>query len=349
MQWVPDMERLVDRLCEAGALAKLVGNAPSFLKAVSQLPAIAKSEAAVLILGETGTGKELAARAIHYSSGRAGSPFVALNCGSLSDTLLEDELFGHARGAFTGAHNRRDGLISQAQGGTLFLDEVDTLSKKAQIDLLRVLQEKRFRPIGTTTEQEANVRILCATNASLDVLVRSGQFRADLYYRLCIFSITLPPLRDRQQDILTLANHFLLKHSISNNSVPKLSPESCGALVSWSWPGNVRELENTILRGIHLCQGGCIEIAHLGLGSLNDEEMRSRGAGAGSLSFSAAKRKAIAMFEKGFLTRLMAEQEGNISEVARIAGKDRSDIGKLLRKHSIDAKEFRSNLTSSPR
>jgi DNA-binding NtrC family response regulator len=341
------MEKLVDRVREAGALAKLVGDAPSFLKAVSQLPVIAKSEAAVLILGETGTGKELVARAIHYSSGRAAFPFVAINCGSLPDTLLEDELFGHVRGAFTGAHARRDGLISQAKGGTLFLDEIDTLSKKAQIDLLRVLQERRFRPIGTAAEQDADIRILGATNAPLSILARSGQFRTDLYYRLCIFSIILPPLRERHEDILKLANHFLQKHSIPNRPYPRFTPEACAVLLSWNWPGNVRELENTIIRGIHLCKNNSICVADLGLLTSTEGSTASQDALSECPSFSVAKRRAIAMFEKGFLTRLMTEQAGNVSRVARIAGKDRSDIGKLLRKHSIDAKEFRSNPASS--
>ena len=334
------METLVHQLRGASALSKLVGNAPSFLKSISQLPAIAKSETTVLIRGETGTGKELVARAIHYMSARAAFPFVALNCGSLPDTLLEDELFGHEKGAFTGAHSRRDGLIAQAKKGTLFLDEVDTLSAKAQVDLLRVLQDKVYRAIGSAAEREADVRILAATNAALDGLMRKEQFRPDLYYRLCIFTVNLPPLRERKEDILALAAHFLAKHGVPEKPELRLTPEACVSLLEWDWPGNIRELENAILRAIHLCPGDAIETADLGLRTPAENH------GAPSVqatSFSAAKQQAIAVFERSYLTRLMAEQEGNISQAARIAGKDRSDLGKLLKKHQLDARVFRSS------
>src|SRR5262245_59542805 len=199
------IESLIHRLRDAQVFAKLVGQAPAFIKAIQWLPAIAKDEAAVLIDGETGTGKELVARAIHYLSERAPFPFVPVNCGALPDTLLEDELFGHERGAFTDAHMRRSGLIAQAEKGTLFLDEVDTLTLKAQVALLRVLQDKKFRLLGSRGEQEANVRVVAATNAPLDELVQNGGFRADLYYWLCVFSIKLPPMRNRKDDNILLA------------------------------------------------------------------------------------------------------------------------------------------------
>jgi DNA-binding NtrC family response regulator len=342
------MEMLLQHLRDAGALSKLVGSAPAFVKAISQLPAVSKSEAAVMIRGETGTGKELVARAIHYMSSRAGFPFVALNCGSLPDTLLEDELFGHEKGAFTGAHTRRDGLIAQARKGTLFLDEVDTLSLKAQVDLLRVLQDKRFRAIGSTVERESDIRILAATNASLEQLIRASTFRADLYYRLCIFTVSLPPLRERKEDVLMLASHFLEKHGLDEKPRLKLSPEACAALLAWDWPGNVRELENAVLRAIYLCQTESIEFADLGLQTCREQ---ASDAACGSvdreLSFAAAKRRAISLFEKEYLSRLMAQQEGNISQAARVAGKDRSDLGKLLKKHRLDAKVFRLPIAGS--
>jgi transcriptional regulator with PAS, ATPase and Fis domain len=166
----------------------------------------------LIVVGETGTGKELVARAIHYLSANAEFPFVAINCGSLPDSLIEDELFGHERGSFTDARLKRQGLIAQAEKGTLFLDEVDTLAPKAQVDLLRVLQDKTFRPIGSSTEHRANVRMLAASNTRLDEVVRTAGFRADLYYRLCVFSIHLPRLRDRKEDVILLAQHFLQKH-----------------------------------------------------------------------------------------------------------------------------------------
>jgi DNA-binding NtrC family response regulator len=335
------METLVERYRNAAALSTLVGGAPSFVRAVSQIPAISRSDAAVLIRGETGTGKELVARAIHYTSDRARFPFVALNCGSFPDTLFEDELFGHERGAYTGAHARREGLIAQARKGTLFLDEVDTLSPKAQVGLLRVLQDRRYRVIGSAVEQEADLRIVAATNAELDELIRSSCFRVDLYYRLCIFTVELPPLRERKEDILRLTTHFLDKHRVAFKPPPRLSSAATAALLSWEWQGNVRELENAILRAIHLCSGDAIEIADLGLAPRGEKLASAENCPGNSLSFSAAKRRAIAMFEKDYLTRLIAEQDGNISQAARIAGKDRSDLGKLLKKHNLDAKIFR--------
>jgi DNA-binding NtrC family response regulator len=342
------METVLQRLRDAGALSKLVGSAPVFVKAISQLPAVSKSEAAVMIRGETGTGKELVARAIHYMSVRAAYPFVALNCGSLPDTLLEDELFGHEKGAFTGAHARREGLIAQARKGTLFLDEVDTLSTKAQVDLLRVLQDKRFRAIGSVVEREADVRVVAATNASLEQLIRSTTFRADLYYRLCIFTVNLPPLRERKEDVLLLASHFLEKHALEDRPGLRLSPAARAVLLDWGWPGNVRELENAVLRAIHLCQTESIETADLGLYTQHEQISDAAASTAdGELSFSIAKRRAIALFEKEYLTRLMAQREGNISQAARVAGKDRSDLRKLLKKHRLDAKVFRLPIAGS--
>ncbi len=323
----------------SGALAKLVGKAPAFVEAIVQIPAIAKSGAPVLITGETGTGKELVARAVHYSSERASHPFVAVNCGSMVESLLEDELFGHARGAFTGAVRKTIGVLAEAHGGTLFLDEVDTLSGKAQVDLLRVLQERKFRPIGSRQDQEADVRILAATNAGLERLIDKGSFRIDLYYRLCVFSIHLPPLRDRREDILDLTRHFLKKHAPSGTEAPVLSDEASGALEWWRWPGNVRELENAIIRGIHLSSGGVIRPADLCLPRV---EGGSAAEDTPAASFRSGKRDAIAAFEKDYLGRLLAAHGGNITHAAAAARKERRDFGKLLKKHNLNAKTFRT-------
>src|SRR5258706_507055 len=194
-----------------------IGQAPAFRDVLAKLPKLASADAAVLISGETGTGKELVARAIHGMSRRTMSPFVAVNCGALIDTLFESELFGHERGAFTDAHARRQGLMAQAAGGTLFLDEADTLTPRGQVALLRALQDRTFRPLGSTTEHRVDVRFLAATNARLERMVDGGAFRADLYYRLCVFLVTLPPLRDRREDILPLAYHFLGKYGASSS------------------------------------------------------------------------------------------------------------------------------------
>ena len=338
------MEDLIHRLRQTQGAAKLVGGATVFLKAIEQLPAIARSEAAVVITGETGTGKELVARAIHYLSDRAAFPFVAVNCGSFSHALLEDELFGHERGAYTDARARRQGLIAQAERGTLFLDEVDTLPPKAQVDLLRVLQDKSFRVIGSSVEHQADVRVIAATNAPLDKLVSSGDFRADLYYRLCVFSISLPPLKDRKEDILLLADHFLTKHAPPEKGKLRLSPSTCAALIFCSWPGNVRELENAIIRGVHLSQGDAIEVEDLGLrtpGTARTDLARSN-------SFKAAKREAVEIFERNYLTRLMSEYQGNVSRAARAAGKERRNLGKLLKKHRLNPKLFNLSTNLSP-
>jgi DNA-binding NtrC family response regulator len=340
------------------ALAKLIGKAPCFLKAVEHIPAVAASGAAVLISGETGTGKELVAHAIHYLSARAGFPFVALNCGSLPDTLLEDELFGHERGAFTGAEARREGLIAHAEKGSLFLDEVDTLARKAQVDLLRVLQDRKYRPIGSCREREAEVRIVAATNAPLEELMNSANFRSDLFYRLCVFSLTLPPLRQRKGDIPELAAHFLAKHSPAGMTPKHFARTAIESMQTWDWPGNVRELENAVLRGIHLSPAGVIETEHLGLPGPggNHSEAAPLGHQAHGeceelplVSFRALKQATINGFERNYLTRLMSRHQGNVSEAARSAGKERRELGKLLKKHRLDAQSFRrmASMTST--
>jgi DNA-binding NtrC family response regulator len=315
---------------------RMIGCAPAFLRATDKLPAMAKSEAPVFISGESGTGKELVARAIHYLSHRSGFPFVAVNCGSFPDTLLESEFFGHERGAFTNAQARRDGLIAQAHGGTLFLDEIDHLPLKAQVDLLRVLQDKRFRALGGAFERECNVRFVAACNSSIGPLIDSGGFRADLFYRLCVFTVTLPALRQRAEDILPLADHFLQKHCPTNLPMPSLTSGARDALLAHVWPGNIRELENAIIRGIYLSQNASIGEDDLGLG------IEARGAANREAphSFKAAKQRVLEAFERDYLDRLMAAHRGNVTNAARAAGKDRRDLGKLLKKHRVDPKLF---------
>jgi DNA-binding NtrC family response regulator len=322
-------------------LAKLIGSAPDFLKTIDLIPAVAASGAPVLINGETGTGKELVAHAVHYLSAQAEYPFVAVNCGALPDTLLEDELFGHERGAFTSADSRREGLVAQAEKGTLFLDEVDTLAHKAQVDLLRVLQDRKYRMIGSNRERDANIRIVAATNMPLDQLLQSGRFRSDLFYRLCVFTLTLAPLRGRKQDIPALAAHFLAKHSPQWKSGISFSSAAVEALLAWDWPGNVRELENAVVRSIHLCHGNRIEASDLGL-RLNGVEMPA--SPAKLTSFRAMKQANIAAFEKNYLIRLMFEHGGNVSRAALAARKERRDLGKLLKKYKVDPKSFRNHL-----
>jgi DNA-binding NtrC family response regulator len=325
-------EEIVRRLRDAGALGSLVGEATDFVKVVAGLPSIADSDHAVLVSGETGTGKELVARAIHYLSARAPFPFVALNCGLLPDTLLEDELFGHERGAFTDAREGRQGLISQAHRGTLLLDEVDALTPRAQVALLRVLQDRTFRTLGSSREQHSDVRFVAASNVRLPELVEAGRFRADLFYRLAVFSIELPPLRQRGGDVIGLANHFLAKHE-SRARPRRLSRAAEAALVAWPWPGNVRELENAIVRAIHVRAGDEIQVEDLGLKVAAEPPPRGG-------SFRLEKQRAIEAFERAYLTALMRTYRGNVSQAARAAHKERRDFGRLLKKHGLDARGF---------
>ncbi len=339
------MESLIERLRDAQALAKLVGEAPAFLNAIRHVPEVAKSDATVLVSGETGTGKELVARAIHYLSRRAGFPFVPVHCGSLPDTLLEDELFGHERGAFTDARAQRHGLIAQAEKGTLFLDEVEAMSLKAQVALLRVLQDKKFRALGSSHEQQADIRIVAATNAPLEQLVQAGGFRADLYFRLRVFSVHLPSLRERKGDIMALSRHFLKKHAPRETEPElQLAPEAREALLAYDWPGNVRELESAIIRGAHLCRTNLIEAKDLGIPAAMEsrEHLPVTIVSKETCSFKVMKQKMIETFEREYLGRLMREHQGNISHAALAAGKERRELGKLLKKYRIDPKFFSS-------
>ena len=331
-------ESLIRRVRDVQALGTLVGAAPMFLKAVAQLPAAASSDAPVLVSGETGTGKELVARAIHYLSDRAPLPFVAVNCGSLTDTLLEDELFGHEPGAFTDAERRRPGLLAQAGKGTLFLDEVEALTDRGQVTLLQVVQDRTFRALGSGSEQHAPVRFVAATNADLWPRVQAGTFRPDLYYRLCVFSISLPSLRERKDDILSLALHFLKKHARSERPVPALAPSARAALLAFDWPGNVRELENAMIRAAQVARTDAIEVEDLGLpGRPADASAPSPGP---RRSFKVLKRMAVEAFEREYLLRILSEHGGNVTHAARTAAKDRRDLGRLLKKYAIDPRSF---------
>ena len=316
----------------------LVGESPAFVSAISQVPLVADSDATLTIIGETGTGKELVARAVHGLSERAGLPFVAVNCGALADTLLDDQLFGHESGAFTDARHRRSGLLAEAQKGTVFLDEVDALSERGQVVLLRVLQDRMFRPLGAEREMQADVRFVAATNAPLLSMVQRGQFRADLYYRLGVFSILLPPLRDRPEDILPLAAHFLRKHAAPGTAALAFLPAARRALLSYAWPGNVRELENAMIRCTRLCRTGAVDVEALGLPGVAAVFPGRETVPPNSLR--ALKRRTIDAFERDYLTRLMSEHRGNVTHSARAAGKDRRELGRLLKKHGIDPKLF---------
>jgi DNA-binding NtrC family response regulator len=316
-----------------------VGNSPELRAVVRQIEKIARSDAPVLIQGETGSGKELAARAIRVRSARRTSPFVAVNCGAIPDGLIETELFGHSAGAFTDARQSREGVIALAHRGTLFLDEVDTLSPKAQIALLRFLQDFRYRPVGLSSEVSANVRVIVATNQCLEGLVEEGRFRRDLLYRLNILELTIPPLRSRRSDIDLLAQHFLGVFCRQYGFPPKrLHPDASMWLHRHDWPGNVRELENWIHRHVLLADDPEIRI---GDRSTPASDAQPDGCGHDAPGdFRSAKARAVAEFERAYLKRVLAAAHGNVTAAARIAGKERRSFGRLLRKHRIDRLQF---------
>ncbi|MBI3560641.1 MAG: sigma-54-dependent Fis family transcriptional regulator [Gammaproteobacteria bacterium] len=316
----------------------LLGKSPRFAQALNLIKKMARCDAAVLIEGETGTGKEVTARAIHYLSARRDHPFVPVNCGAIPDNLLENELFGHEKGAYTDAKYAQVGLIAEANGGTLFLDEIDSLSPKAQVTLLRFLQDQQYRSLGAKRYSQADVRIMAATNANLRKNVDAGLFREDLYFRINILSMTLPPLRERFGDIAILAEKFVANCRECYKQGDKyLHKNALQWLESYSWPGNVRELENTIHRMFLLSDAQAITHCNSNTegqerrSSLTDRRMSKLF----NMSFNDAKSHTIHEFEKAFLNWIINQTHGNVSMAAKIAGKERRALGKLLKKYNI--------------
>jgi PAS domain S-box-containing protein len=259
-----EVEALRRELAGRYRIGDIVSRSPLMGRLFKVLPAIAASLSTVLILGETGTGKELVARTIHALSPRSAAPFIAVNCGALPDTLLESELFGYKAGAFTGANRDKPGRMALAKGGTLLLDEIGDISPAMQIRLLRVLQDRMYEPLGATRTAKADARIIAATNQSLEAAMQRGTFREDLYYRINVVRLELPPLRDRREDIPILVDHFIAHFNrLQQKSIRRIGAEALSLLLAYDWPGNIRELENTIERAFILCTEGCIELSHL--------------------------------------------------------------------------------------
>ena len=312
------------------ALDQMIGQSAAFRAVIERIPAIAACDAGVLITGETGTGKELCARAIHYLGQRTRRPFVPLNCGAIPADLVENELFGHAPGAFTGANNRQQGLVAEAECGTLFLDEVDSLPLASQVKLLRFLQSKEYRPLGASKTLMANVRVIAATNADPTEAVKSGRLRQDIYYRLSVIPLELPPLRDRKEDIPLLASHFLVRYAREfGKDAPAMPDEVISRLMAHDWPGNVRELENVIARMVALATSPELNPARLQVDGDNDAVDRQ--------SLHAAKGQ----FERAYIEEKLTSSGGNISQAARAAGKNRRYFWELIRKHRIEVNKFR--------
>ena len=292
------------------APARLVGAAPAFQRVLSVVPALARADGVVLLTGEAGTGKSIIARAIHDHGPRVARPFIAVHCGALVDSRLESQLFGQERGADTDADDQPPGLVAQAHGGTLFLDEIEALSPHGQGVLLRLLQEGTFRPLGSTTERNVDVRFIAATHVELRDLVRTRQFRADLYHRLCGFSVVLPALRHRRDDILPLAWHFATKHGPRDGPAPRLSLAAAVALLAYGWPGNVCELENAILRALGVVQNGIVEAADLGLPRAIPLFVPQ--AVKESKAYREQRRKVLAAFDRQYLVHIVAERHGTL-------------------------------------
>lgn len=326
----------------------LIGTSKCFLQATGMIPILSASKSTVLISGETGTGKELIARAIHYSGERRGKPFVPVNCAAMPDHLIENELFGHSKGAFTGALIEKPGLLQEADGGTLFLDEINSLSMAVQSKLLRVLQDQEFRPLGSTKSRTVDVKIIAATNTDLRYLVETRQFREDLFYRLNVLSVAVPPLRDRKEDILLLASHFLKVYAKEFGKGAFTMGHSAKAkLIGYAWPGNVRELQGVLQRAVAMASGKRIEAQDLDLPETERPELigptmtlLSRGAASDNCSFQAMKTKVVEEFERAYLSELLSTHHGNISKAARAAKKERRAFQRLLQKHRLDRHQF---------
>jgi two-component system, NtrC family, response regulator GlrR len=331
-----------ERIREQCGSSVIVGESPALRDALRKLPRIAAYDVPVLVQGETGTGKEIVAQAIHYLSPRRDNPFVPLPCGACPVDLLENELFGHETGAYTGASGSQQGLVSKAEGGTLFLDEVNSLPLMAQVKILRFLQENEYKPLGTPCTRKANVRIVAACNCDLDAKVREGSFREDLFYRLKGIKFTLPPLRERKADILLLARHFLTKYSQKvERSLKGFTDAAQRLLMSYSWPGNVRELENTIRCAVILANGDQIEACDLGLpaAAMSQEEGKFREViGNGDRGC-----------EREHLERMLAMSGGNVTPASNAGGMQRRTFYRLMRKHGVDPARYRRQAESCVR
>ena len=332
---------LRSQLREKYKFDEIIGNSPAMQEVYALMERVCGTENTVLITGETGTGKELVARALHYNGPRADNRFYGLHCAAIPEELLESELFGHEKGAFTGAFSQKIGVFEAAKGGTLFLDEAGAMSQAAQVRLLRVLQEREFFRVGSTTPIRADVRLITATNRNLRQEVQEGRFRQDLYYRLNVFEIHVPSLRERLDDIPLLVNHFLHKYrQTPEHQAARMSGEAMRILERHDWPGNIRELESAIQRALALCRNG--EILPKDRPSTVRETDRSVSETDDLVLFPGPLREARQAFEKRFIEHLLKQTEGNIAMASRKAGIAWQNFHQKLKKYHIDAKKFAS-------
>src|SRR5262245_44552210 len=326
---------LRQELKERYDFSNIMGTSGPMRQVCEQIAQVARTNTTVLIRGESGTGKELIAHALHYNSLRANKPFVKVSCAALPETLIESELFGYEKGAFTGAEARKKGRFELAEGGTLFLDEIGDVNLSTQVKLLRVLQEREFERVGGTETIKVNVRLIAATNKDMEAAIAEGTFREDLYYRLNVFTIFVPPLRDRKADLLLLADHFLEKFSREHGkSIKRISTPAIDMLVSYHWPGNVREMENALERAVLMCEGEVIHGHHLPP-SLQTAE-------ASGTVTRVALKEAVAAYEKDLIQDALKTTRGNRAKAARMLDTTERIINYKVRTYGIDSRRFRS-------
>ncbi len=329
-----ERERLHDQLKQKFSLSNIIGNSHAMQDVFERVAQVARADTTVLIRGESGTGKELIAQAIHYNSLRASKPFIRVNCGAIPETLIESEFFGYEKGAFTGAVSRKKGRFELADGGTIFLDEIGELSPMTQVKLLRVLQEQEFERVGGTETLKVNVRVIAATNSNLEQLMQEGKFREDLYYRLNVFTIYLPPLRERKTDILLLADHFLLKYNRKHGkAIRRISTPAIDMLMRYHWPGNVRELENCIERAVLVCEDQVIHSYHL--------PPTLQTAESSNTIPQMSLEQAVAAYEKDLIQDALKSSRGTIARAARLLNTTERVIGYKIRKYNIDISRFK--------
>lgn len=326
---------LRQKLQEEYSFHNLIGNSHEMRDVYEQVARVARTNTTVLLRGESGTGKELIAEAIHYNSLRSEKPFIRVNCAAIPENLIESEFFGHEKGAFTGAVSQKKGRFELANGGTIFLDEIGDLTLMTQIKLLRVLQEQKFERVGGTQTIKVDDRIIAATNANLEAMINEGGFREDLYYRLNVFSIFLPPLRDRKTDILLLADHFMIKYGRQQGkAVRRISTPAIDMLMRYHWPGNVRELENCIERAVLVCEDQVIHSYHLPPTLQTAESSNT----VSQLSLD----EAVASYEKELIQDALKTTRGNRAKAARLLNTTERIIGYKIRKYKIDVTRFKT-------
>lgn len=333
--------RLRLELEEKYSFSHIVGNSAKMREVFTFITRVAKAEVTAIIQGESGTGKELVARAIHFNGARRGGPFVAIHCGGLSETMLESELFGHVKGAFTDAIKDRKGLLETADGGTVFLDEVGDMPAPLQVKLLRFIQERELRRLGSDATTSVDVHLIAATNKDLLAEVKAGRFRSDLYYRLAVVPIQMPPLRERMEDVPLLVRHFIQKYTgDAEKEAVTVAAEAMQTIMGYSWPGNVRELENIVQHAVAFLAGGKIITVEMLPQALSGAPARAVPYAAADRSFREAKAHVVDSFEKAYIAELLKKTSGNITRAAEVAGMDRKNLQDLIKKHGINAGDY---------